>query len=189
MKTLLWIAAAIVLTPLAAPAAEPAKSPGIRDLDFLLGTWKVTALHYDVSRPETPGRPERGTKVCRWALETAGEPAFIVCENRSVYGGEDEEAYLEYINYNPYAGSFEKTNLFSGFPVKVVERLAFDPVTRVVEIRGRVEVENRTDTYVETWRFDEKFGAFDREALMNLSTMPLTEYRRIVSGRNVRAAE
>jgi len=188
----LWTAAMMILAPFLALAPARSEGPATRDLGFLVGTWKITAVHYDVSDPQAPERRETGTKTCRWALESEGEPAFVFCENESVYesGGETwREAYLEYLNYNPYVEAFEKTNLFAGFPVKVIERVAFDAATGVVEIRGRVEVGNSVESYVETWRFDRERTAFEREALINRSSMPLTEYRKILSGRGVRVVE
>lgn len=182
---------AVLLVSGEARAAEAGRRPKTSDLSFLVGTWKVAATHYDVGDPKAPPRTETGSKVCRYALESEGEPAFIMCENHSIYRSEGAtkgapEAYLEYLNYNPHAESFEKTNLFSSFPVKVIERVAFDPVTRVVEIRGRVEVDRREDSYVEYWRFDADYRAFDREASFNHSSMPMTEFRTILSGRNIR---
>lgn len=192
MSKPLWTAAMTILAPLLALAPARSEGPATRDLGFLVGTWKITAVHYDVSDPQAPERRETGTKSCRWALESEGEPAFVFCENDSVYesGGETwREAYLEYLNYNPYVEAFEKTNLFSGFPVKVIEEVRFDAASRVVEIRGRVAFGGTVDTYVETWRFDETFSSFEREALLNRSSMPLTEYRRILSGRGLRIVE
>jgi len=183
----------IVLAPVAVLSQAQSRSPKTADLGFLIGTWKLTAVHFDTADPKAAARQETGTKACRYALETAGEPAYIVCENSSIYrssgeGEESHEAYVEYLNYNPHVEAFEKTNFFSSFPVKVIERVTFDAATRTLEIRGRVEVGNSVDSYVEYWRFDAGYSAFDREALINRSSMPMTEYRRIVSGRNVRVA-
>jgi len=166
--------------------------PRTADLDFLIGRWKITAVHYDVTNPKDPGRRETGTKVCRYTLNVGDEPSYVVCENDSIYRGDDgesHEAYIEYINYNPFVEAFEKTNFFAGFPVKVIERVAYDAKTRVVEIRGRVEVSNSTDSYVEYWRFNEDFSKFEREAMINLASMPMTEYRLILSGEGVRFVE
>lgn len=189
---LLLAGVAIILAPVAALSQDQGEGPRTGDLGFLIGTWNITAVHYDVSDPEAPGRQETGTKVCRYALESAGEPSYIACENNSIYkgaGDESHEAYVEYINYNPYVEAFEKANFFDSFPVKVIERVTFDAATRVVEIRGRVEVENNVDSYVEYWRFNEDHSAFDREAMITRSSMPLTEYRPILSGKGVRASE
>jgi len=187
-----FAAAAVVLAPVIAFAQDQADEPGTGDLEFLVGTWNITALHYDVTNPEDKGRQETGTKVCRHALENGGEPAYITCENISIYKlpeGESHEAYIEYINYNPFVGAFEKANFFSSFPVKVIERVTFDAATRVIEIRGRVEVEHNVDSYVEYWRFNKDFSVFDRKAMINLSSMPMTEYRLILSGKGVRASK
>jgi len=189
MKRLFLSCLAIALAPVALFSQEQEGEPKTSDMAFLIGTWDITADHFNVSEPGAPARPERGSKVCEFALEIAGEASYITCENRSVYEGKQESVYVEYINYNPYAESFEKTNFFSGWPVKVIERVAFDEATRVVEIRGRTEVENEVTTYVEYWRFNEDYSAFDRQAWINLASMPMTEYRLIVSGKGVRAGE
>jgi len=192
MRRLLVAAALLTIAPIAALGQDGGETPTTSDLGFLVGTWNISATHYDVSNAKAPPRRETGTKACQYKLKSGDDPAFIVCENNSIYKGVDDEfpeAYIEYINYNPYVSSFEKTNFFSSFPVKVIERVAFDPSTRVVEIRGRVEVENSIDSYVEYWRFDEEFSSFEREALINRSSMPMTEYRTILSGKGVRADE
>lgn len=191
MRRLFLVALAVVVTPVAALSQNQGKAPATGDLGFLIGTWNITAVHHDLSDPKAPGRRETGSKACRYTLENGGEPSYIVCENNSIYKGADDEfpeAYIEYINYNPYVEAFEKTNFFSGFPVKVIERVTFDPSTRVVESRGRVEVENSVDSYVEYWRFNEDFSAFERAALISRPPMPMTEYRPIVSGKGVRAS-
>jgi len=172
-----------------ASAEGGAEVPRTSDLGFLRGTWTITADHYDVSDTDTPPRPESGTKICEFKLEAGGVPSFIVCENDTVYEDGTESAYIEYINYNSYVKAFEKTNFFSGWPVKVIERVTFDSGTRVVEIRGRIEIESNVDSYVEYWRFNEDYSEFEREAWINRSFMPMTEYRLIVSGKGARAAD
>jgi len=188
MKRFLLIAG-LVLSPLTASGEGGAEVPATSDLGFLRGTWMIAADHYDVSNTNAPPRPESGTKTCEFKLESGGVPSFIVCENDSVYEGENESAYIEYINYNPYVKAFEKTNFFSGWPVKVIERVTFDAGKREVEVRGRVEVESNVDSYVEYWRFNEDYSEFEREAWMNRPFMPMTEYRLIVSGKGTRVVD
>ncbi len=162
MRKMLLVVVVLTFAPAIALSEDEASGFKTADLGFLIGTWKVSTAHYDVSDPKAPPRQETGTKICRYALEGDEGPAFIVCENDSTYKGEEEfhEGYIEYINYNPYVGAFEKTNFFSSFPVKVIERVAFDPATRVVEIRGRVEVENDITPTSSYWRFNKDFSAF-----------------------------
>lgn len=163
--------------------------PKTADLGFLVGTWIISGEHYNVLKPDSAGTPETGTKACQYALEEDGVPAYITCANESVYGESQKASYIEYINYNPYAGGYEKTNFFGGWPVKVIEKVSYDKDTRVVEIQGRVEVDNKIDSYVEYWRFNDDFSAFEREAWFNPSSLPMTEFRLILKGRGVKAGE
>jgi len=189
MKKAVLAGLAVLLAPAAALAQSENEGPQTTDLGFLVGTWNISGYHYNVSNPDAEATPESGTKVCKYTLEVDGAPSYITCINNSVYGEDSKSSYIEYINYNQFAGGFEKTNFFDGWPVKVIEKVSYDEETRVVEIQGRVEVENKIDSYVEYWRFNEDYSAFDREAWINLSSLPMTEYRLIVKGQGVKATQ
>lgn len=179
---------AILLTPAITLAQSADEGPSTTDLGFLVGTWNLTHEGFDITNPGTPGRAQTGLKVCAYDLEFSGTPTFIRCETTSSTSDGSQVKHVEYINYNPEAETFEKANFFNIWPVKVIEAVRFDGAARVVEIRGRVALEEGLETYVEYWRFNEDYSAFDREAWMNLPSFPLTEFRQTIAGRGVKVA-
>lgn len=188
MSKVILTGLAMFLAPAPTLAQGADEGPTTTDLGFLVGTWRLTHEGFDITNPSTPVRAQTAVKVCGYALEFADTPTFIRCETTSSASDGNQVKHVEYINYNPEAEAFEKANLFNIWPVKVIEEVRFDGEARVVEIRGRVALEEGLETYVEYWRFNEDYSAFDREAWMNLPSFPITEYRRTIAGRGVKVA-
>lgn len=187
MKKLVLAGLAVVLAPGAAVSQDEGASPRTTDLGFLVGTWEVSVEGFNIHDPDAPPVSRTSTKVCEYALEFKGEPTFIVCETTSETSDGSEVKLVEYINYNPEAGAFEKANIYNVWPVKVIETLTFDKEKRVIEIRGRVNLEEGLESYVEYWNFNEDYSSFERAAWMNYPTFAMTDFRQTLKGLAVKA--
>lgn len=106
--------------------AEAPGTPGIRDLDFLIGRWHI-------DETILPGQAreyrERGTRECRYELGGA----FIRCDSEttiSTSGRKREYAYL--ISYDEKGNCFWATALASDFPRHALHQWHLDLERREV---------------------------------------------------------
>ena len=82
-----------------------AESQSIRDLDFLIGDWKLKELVHD-----QPGNsePDYGERNCRYDLGNT----YIRCESK-VIAGDDEITFTFFFNYSETRKVFKRYGFFS----------------------------------------------------------------------------
>jgi hypothetical protein len=124
--------ACVFLIPVLAGAArawaEEPRTPGLRDLDFLIGRWEVdeTILPGQVREYR-----ERGSRECRYEL---GE-AFIRCESETTISTSGKKRHYAYlISYDDDSGCFWATAVASDFPRHALHQWRLDRERR--EIRA-----------------------------------------------------
>lgn len=120
----------------------------IKDLDFLIGRWKVTETLYPGTEKQWQ---ENGTRECEYYLD--GQ--FIKCESSTVDSrNQKTRTYVYFMNYDKKCDCFRVTSLAHDFPLHgqhewYLDRenkrvLAISPVnvTRDRFFRGTISFEN-----------------------------------------------
>ena len=189
-RTLLKTVCLLVALGGPAVAEESETPPRITDLDFLVGTW---AIRFEIHDTHAPERGviiiEEGTQTCRYDLTHRGEPQFIVCDG-AVRAIEDSpvlagraRTFRESIRYNRFINGFERIGIFSNWPSHSEERVFWHPEQRVLELRGRLDVQDGLlERYEDLYTFSEDFSAYERRNVANFSDMPETLYRLTLAG-------
>ncbi len=117
-----------------------AQEKSVKDLNFLIGEWKV--------REDIPEKNwwEESTRIVRYALDST----FIELDCRSISSGGKKRTYRWYIHYNRKKQQFEMVSMFSNWHKVQFDMLYWDAENRELTIRNAVDL-NSTE-------YHERFG-------------------------------
>ncbi|MGW9684829.1 hypothetical protein [Flagellimonas sp. 2504JD1-5] len=113
-------------------------SQSIKDLDFLIGTWKVV----ETILPGTEkAYQEIGTRTCSYYLNGS----FIKCESETVIQKNGRKRYYSYIiNYDKKENCFRATNFANDFPLHGQFKWFLDKENkRIIAITPKNVIEDR----------------------------------------------
>jgi len=133
------IKAALIIVLFSFSTSSIAQERGIKELDFLIGTWE--------SREENveKGWWETSTREIKYALKGN----YIELKANSIDSNGKEREYSWYINYNEKEEQFEMVSMFSNWYKTQFDILVWDSKLRKLTIRNKPLVENE---------FHERFG-------------------------------
>ncbi|MEM7380222.1 MAG: hypothetical protein AAF361_03375 [Bacteroidota bacterium] len=136
-----------------------AQEAGIKDLDFLIGTWETREDNVE------EGWWETSTREIKYDLKDN----YIVLNANSVDSNGRIREYRWYINYNKKAKQFEMVSMFSNWYKTQFDILDWNSEERKLTIRNRPSTESEFherlgeivfdknfDTY--TWKGENKYG-------------------------------
>nr|WP_299171516.1 hypothetical protein [uncultured Allomuricauda sp.] len=113
-------------------------SQSIKDLDFLIGTWKIVETIYPGTEKEYQ---EVGTRTCEYYLNGS----FIKCESVTVDQRNQRERFYSYIiNYDKKENCFRATNFAHDFPLHGQFKWFLDKENeRIIAITPKNVIEDR----------------------------------------------
>lgn len=113
-------------------------SQSIKDLDFLIGTWKIVETIYPGTEKEYQ---EIGTRTCEYYLNGS----FIKCESITVDERNQRERFYSYIiNYDKREDCFRATNFAHDFPLHGQFKWFLDKENeRIIAITPKNVIEDR----------------------------------------------
>ncbi|MEM7087272.1 MAG: hypothetical protein AAF489_13875 [Bacteroidota bacterium] len=132
---------------------------GIKELDFLIGTWETREDNKETGWWET------ATREINYALKGN----YIELKANSIDSNGREREYYWYINYNKKTEQFEMISMFSNWHETQSDILEWDPENRKLTIRNMPNRESRfTERFGElifnenfneyTWTGENKYG-------------------------------
>ena len=149
----------IVLLMLWLPIGIIAQEKGIKELDFLIGTWETREDNIETGWLET------ATRDISYALKDN----YIELKATSMDSNGRAREYYWYINYNKKAQQFEMVSMFSNWHKTQFDILEWDPPKRKLTIRNRPDRESEfserfgelifsEDFNTYTWKGENKYG-------------------------------
>lgn len=113
-------------------------SQSIKDLDFLIGSWKVVETIYPGTEKEYQ---EIGTRTCEYYLNGS----FIKCESETEVQKNGHKRFYSYvINYDKKEGCFRATNFAHDFPLHGQFKWFLDKENqRIIAITPKNVIEDR----------------------------------------------
>lgn len=136
-----------------------AQDKGIKELDFLIGTWETREENIEEEWWETATREINYT-----LLEN-----YIELKAKSIDSNGRKREYSWYINYNKKAKQFEMVSMFSNWHKTQFDILVWDSELRKLTIRNKPDSENELpkrfgeiifsedfDEYI--WKGENKYG-------------------------------
>ncbi|WP_420603260.1 hypothetical protein [Flagellimonas sp.] len=113
-------------------------SQSIKDLDFLIGKWKIVETIYPGTEKEYQ---EIGTRTCGYYLNGS----FIKCESKTVDQRNQRERFYSYIiNYDKKENCFRATNFAHDFPLHGQFKWFLDKENdRIIAITPKNVIEDR----------------------------------------------
>ncbi len=113
-------------------------SQSIKDLDFLIGKWKIVETIYPGTEKEYQ---EIGTRTCEYYLNGN----FIKCESNTVDQRNQRERFYSYvINYDKREDCFRATNFAHDFPLHGQFKWFLDKENeRIIAITPKNVIEDR----------------------------------------------
>lgn len=101
-------------------------SQSIKDLDFLIGSWKIEETIYPGTEKEYQ---EKGIRICEYYLKGS----FIKCESETVVQKNGHKRYYSYvINYDKKENCFRATNFAHDFPLHGQFKWLLDKENKVI---------------------------------------------------------
>ncbi len=131
--------------------ASSSFSQSVKDLDFLIGEWKVREDNKEKNWWEESSR------IARYALDST----HIEIEATAISSSGKERSYLWYIHYNSKKKQFEMVSMFSNWHKTQFDILAWDATKRKLTIKN--DVDPNSDEYHERFGemiFDENFNTY-----------------------------
>ncbi|WP_190810635.1 hypothetical protein [Flagellimonas sp. S3867] len=113
-------------------------SQSIKDLDFLIGTWKIVETIYPGTDKEYQ---EIGTRTCKYYLNGN----FIKCESETMVQKNGRKRHYSYvINYDKKENCFRATNFAHDFPLHGQFKWFLDKENeRIIAITPKNVIEDR----------------------------------------------
>lgn len=127
-----------ILTLLFITFSSTSFSQSIKDLDFLIGTWKIVETIYPGTEKEYQ---ELGTRTCEYYLNGR----FIKCESKTIDQRNQRERFYSYvINYDKKEKCFRATNFAHDFPLHGQFKWFLDEENeRIIAITPKNVIEDR----------------------------------------------
>ena len=136
-----------------------AQEEGIKNLDFLIGTWETREDNTETGWWET------ATREIKYTLKDN----YIELKASSIDSNGKEREYSWYINYNKKAKQFQMVSMFSNWYKTQFDILEWDSAKRTLTIRNKPESESEfherlgqitfSENFNEyTWRGENKYG-------------------------------
>lgn len=145
------------MTTCALLALQKASAQNIKDLDFLIGSWKVEETIYPGTEREYK---EKGIRTCSYYLKDA----FIKCESQTTVSTSGKERhYVYFITWNHMDGFFHAINLAHDFPRPGIQQWYLDKEKKLITyvtpknvlgdrfIRGTISYENPNQVIWQGW--------------------------------------
>ncbi len=124
---------------------------GIKELDFLIGTWETREDNAETGWWET------ATREINYTLKDN----YIELKANSIDSNGRERAYFWYINYNKKAKQFEMVSMFSNWHKTQFDILTWDEENRTLTIRNDPDCEKRYTERFGKIMFSEDFQSYE----------------------------
>ncbi len=141
----------LVLFLLALPTGLLAQEKGIKELDFLIGTWETREDNIET------GWWEKSTRTAKYVLMEN----YIELEARTIDSNGRERITLWFLNYNKKSAQFEMASMFSNWYKTQVDILTWDKETRTLTIRNDPDCEKRYTERFGEIVFSEDFQSYE----------------------------